>query len=128
MVTVFDKEVFDLFAAELAFVLTINAAEGRVRFEVRYTAKALTLLLDRNLFLSDCDEEAGETRAHNRSQLLVVTLFVSSATNSSKYLLAFLLRNVAEAVLARDAGPHACLLLSRTLDMHIVPFNRASQW
>ena len=65
MVTVFDKEFFDLFTTDVTLALSIDSRKGRVGFEGLTTTNRLPLSLNRRLFLRNSDHETGEARAYD---------------------------------------------------------------
>ena len=77
MVTVFAEEVFNFFAADVAFVLSVDPTEGGIRLKLYHPAQRLSLTLDRDLFFCDRYHEACQTRSYNRGELFVVALFVA---------------------------------------------------
>ena len=77
MITVLYEEIFDFLAANVAFVLTVDSAEGCIGFKRLAAAKRLALLLDWVFFLSDHDHQTRKFGSYDRRHLLVVALPVA---------------------------------------------------
>lgn len=125
VVTVFKKEIFDLFARKIALIITVDSAEGRIRLKLSQPAQTLPLSLDREFLFGHCDHQTCQSGPNHRCQLLVVALFLPFAYKLCSWLMNSALRHrvigCCTSTLSHRIVLHRCLV-------DVIPLRWTSQW
>ena len=137
MITVFDKEVFNLFATNISFIFTVDPAEGWIGLKHLQSSQRLSLPFNGYFFLSHHNYKCCKSWTHYWCHLFIIALIVTqsswaASTNSSwciqtPIFLVWFERNLLVTVrLLRLFFSHSILFDSFVMDS--IPLLRTSQW